>query len=174
MYTKKAIGNVRFPCGRIFEDSATGFLFIANSDRVGYINRSYYNYYYNGNSITQTSFKPKSRWDYVIARKEAYEYTIKNNIPCIKECKSLYIKALLSCLTAVYACGSSYEKEHYTSLIIPELVKYRDDRDCLSKLNMKYRVWLRLSGRIDVVHKVGAELSLFGKRIKKAVMKFRK
>ena len=86
----------------------------------------------------------------------------------------MYVKSLLSCLTAVYACGSPEEKEEYTRMIIPELVKYRDDKDCMSKLNMKYRIWLRLSGRLDVVHKLGAKISLFGKRIRKLVLKLRK
>ena len=170
VYTRKAIGNVRFPVGRIFEDSAAMYLFVSNADKVGHLNRVYYNYYYNGNSITQTSFKSKSRWDYVLARKEAYEFAKAKGIPCIKECKSLYVKSLLSCLTAVYAIGQPDENDEYLRMIMPELLKYRDDEDSYCKLNIKYKIWLKLSGRFDLFHKMGAKISWVVKQIKRIFM----
>ena len=156
-----------FPVGRIFEDSATMYLFIANAEKVGYLNKVFYNYYYNGNSITQTSFAPKARWDYVLARKEAFEYSVAKNIPCIKECKSLYVKALLSCMTAVYACGTDSEKRMYKEKIIPELIKYKSDKDSYCKLNSKYKIWLKFSGDFNIIHIISAKISLFSKKCKK-------
>lgn len=167
VYTKKAIGDVRFPVGRIFEDSAAMYLFVANAGKVGYLNKVFYNYYYNGNSITQTSFTPKARWDYVLARKEAFEYSIAKKMPCIKECKSLYVKALLSCMTAVYACGTDGEKKMYKEKIIPELIKYKYEQDSYCKLNDKYKIWLKFSGTFDIVHIISAKISLLSKKCKK-------
>lgn len=167
IYTKKAIGDIRFPVGRIFEDSATMYLFTANACKVGHVNQAFYNYYYNGNSITQTSFKPKARWDYVLARKEAFDYCVEHKLPCIDECKSLYVKALLSCLTAVYANSNDEEKSCYKNKIMPELIKYKYDQGSYCKLNTKYKIWLKLSGNFDFVHKFSAKLSLLSKKVKK-------
>lgn len=166
VYTKKAIGTVRFPKGRIFEDSVASYSFTANACKVGYIDRKFYNYYYNENSITQTSFKPKARWDYVLARKEAFDYCVEHKLPCIDECKSLYVKALLSCLTAVYANSNDEEKSYYKNKIMPELIKYKYDQGSYCKLNTKYKIWLKLSGDFDFVHKISAKVSLLSKKVK--------
>lgn len=49
LYKRSAIGDVRFPVGRKFEDTATSYLYVANANRVGHINRCYY--YYRLNQI---------------------------------------------------------------------------------------------------------------------------
>lgn len=166
VYTKKAIGEVRFPEGRIFEDSATSYLFMANAKKVGFISKAFYCYYYNGNSITQTSFKPKARWDYVLARKEAFEYAKEKNLPCISECQSMYVKALLSCLTSLYAAGTVQDRKLYLDKIQRELKYYQGNPDSYCKLNGKYKMWLRLNGKFDFVHIVSAKLSLLSKQIR--------
>lgn len=79
LYKRSAIGDVRFPIGRKFEDTATSYLYVANSNRVGHINRCYYYYRLNPNSITQTSFDPKSRWDFVIGYEERLQYAINHH-----------------------------------------------------------------------------------------------
>lgn len=166
VYTKKAIGEVRFPKGRIFEDSATMYLFTANAEKVGFISKAFYCYYYNANSITQTSFKPKQRWDYVLARQEALAYAEKNKLPCIPECQSLYVKALLSCLTSLYAVGTEQDRKLYFDKIQSELKYYQGNPDSYCKLNGKYKMWLRLNGKFDFVHIVSAKISLISKQIK--------
>lgn len=170
IYTKDAIGSVRFPEGRIFEDSAVTYLFMANSRKVGYISKAFYCYYYNGNSITQTSFKPKARWDYVLARQEAFEYAREKDLPCIPECQSIYVKALLSCLTSLYAVGSEEDRNLYFDKIQSELQHYQRNLDSYCKLNGKYKMWLRLNGKFDFVHIISAKLSLLSKKIKAGLL----
>ena len=93
-------------------------------------------------------------------------FAIKNAIDCIPLCKSLLIKAALSCLTAVYVS----EKDDYNRSLYNELkvllLRYRDDREAYCELNLKYKLYLWCFGRVDFVHKFGAHLSSFTKQIK--------
>lgn len=167
VYKKEVIGKIRFPEGRNFEDTAVMFKFIANARKVGLLDKTFYNYYYNDNSITQTSFKAKARWDYVLARKDALDYTLEHKLPCVEECESMYAKALLSCLTAVYANGNTEEKLQYVPKIKDLLVRLRKKEGVYCKLNSKYKLWLFLCGKIDIVHILSAKISFASKAIKK-------
>ena len=90
LYKRSAIGDVRFPVGRKFEDSATSYLYVANANRVGHINRCYYYYRVNPNSITQTSFDAKSRWDFVLGYEERLQYAIDHQLPYVGDCIILF------------------------------------------------------------------------------------
>ena len=103
LYKRSAIDDVRFPVGRKFEDTAVSYRFITNTKRVGHINHCYYYYRLNLNSTTQTSFDPKSRWDFVLGYEERLQYAIDHQLPYVDDCNSLLMKAVLSCLTAYYA-----------------------------------------------------------------------
>lgn len=165
IYKRSVIGDILFPEGRVFEDTAVMYKYIANARRVGYWGKIFYNYYYNYNSISQTSFYPKARWDYAIARKEALEYAIDNGLSCVVQCRSMYIKALLSCLTSIYACGNEADKKLYLPEIRGEIFKHRRSGS-YAMLNPKYKVFLFLFGRLDIIHKVSAKISLASKKLK--------
>ena len=45
IYKRKVIGDIRFPMGRIYEDVATVYRFIGNSEKVGYICKPFYYYF---------------------------------------------------------------------------------------------------------------------------------
>ena len=163
LYKRSAIGDVRFPVGRKFEDSATSYLYVANANRVGHINRCYYYYRLNPNSITQTSFDPKSRWDFVLGYEERLKYVINHHLPYIDVCNSLLMKAVLSCLTAYYANPTGnqayYDKCKYL------IETYRNDAS-YKLLNSKYKLFLWSFGRADWIHKIGAHLSHLAKQIR--------
>lgn len=162
IYTKKAIGNIRFPVGRLFEDTAVSFKFIANCSKVGIIDKAYYNYYYNPSSISNTSFNVKARWDFVLAREDVYKYCVENNLP-YENANSFLIKALLSCLTALYANGDS--GDYYKA--INEMMnkyKYSYSYKCL---NLKYKIFLFAYGKFDCIHKAGGKLSKWSKMLKR-------
>ena len=163
MYKRSAIGDVRFPVGRKFEDTAVSYLFIANTNRVGHINRCYYYYRLNPNSITQTSFNPKSRWDFVIGYEERLQYAIHHHLPYVDDCNSLLMKAVLSCLTAYYANpkGNQVFYEKCKHLI----ETYRSDIS-YKQLNSKYKLFLWSFGRADWIHKIGARLSYLAKQVR--------
>ena len=162
IYTKKAIGNIKFPVGRLFEDTAVSFKFIANCSKVGIIDKAYYNYYYNPNSISNTSFNVKARWDFVLAREDVYKYCLENNLPS-ENANSFLIKSLLSCLTALYANGDSGD---YFKTINEMMDKYKCS--CSYKcLNLKYKIFLFTYGKFDFIHKAGAKLSKWSKIVKR-------
>lgn len=163
LYKRSAIGDVRFPIGRKFEDTATSYLYVANSKRVGHINRCYYYYLLNPNSITQTSFNPKSRWDFVIGYEERLKYAINHHLPYVDDCNSLLMKAVLSCLTAYYAnpTGNQVYYDKCKHLI----ETYRSDIS-YKQLNSKYKIFLWSFGRADWIHKIGARLSYLAKQVR--------
>ena len=163
MYKRSAIGDIRFPVGRKFEDTAVSYLFIANTNRVGHINRCYYYYRLNPNSITQTSFDPKSRWDFVIGYEERLQYAIHHHLPYVDDCNSLLMKAVLSCLTAYYAnpTGNQVYYDKCKHLI----ETYRSDIS-YKQLNSKYKLFLWSFGRADWIHKIGARLSYLAKQVR--------
>ena len=163
LYKRSAIGDVRFPIGRKFEDTATSYLYVANSNRVGHINRCYYYYRLNPNSITQTSFDPKSRWDFVIGYEERLQYAINHHLPYVDDCNSLLMKAVLSCLTAYYANPKG--NQVYYDKCKHLIETYRSDIS-YKQLNSKYKLFLWSFGRADWIHKIGARLSYLAKQVR--------
>ena len=163
LYKRSAIGDVRFPVGRKFEDTATSYLYVANANRVGHINRCYYYYRLNPNSITQTSFDAKSRWDFVLGYEERLQYAIDHQLPYVDDCNSLLMKAVLSCLTAYYAKPTG--NQVYYDKCKKMIETYRNDAS-YKLLNSKYKLFLWSFGRADWIHKIGARLSYLAKQVR--------
>lgn len=163
LYKRDIVINIRFPEGRKFEDSAISYLYIANANRIGHINRSYYYYRLNLNSTTQTSFDPKSRWDFVLGYEERLKYAIEHQLPYIDDCNSLLMKAVLSCLTAYYAKPKG--NQVYYDNCKKMIENYRNDTS-YKQLNFKYKIFLWSFGRADFIHKVGASLSYLAKEVR--------
>ena len=171
VFTRKAIGEVRFPDGRIYEDTACMYRFINNCDKVGYLNQTYYNYFFNPGSISKTAFNVKARFDFVLSTKEVYEFSKSKNLECVKEAKGQYIRRLLACLTAIYANGVDDNNQKYLEFVDSEIYKCRD-KDSYSLVKGKYKVYLWTFGRFDIVHKIGAKLSKFGKLFAKIILTY--
>ena len=168
VYKREVIGDIRFPVGRVFEDTAVVYKFIANSKQYAVYDKPYYFYRYNDSSITQTSFSPKARWDFVLANEETYEYC-KEHVPeCVDVRRGVLVKSLLSCLTAVYASNDIATRDKYYNMVSEKIEKYRDST-CYKYMNGKYQLYLWCFGRFDFVHKVGAKLSLWSKKLKRFI-----
>ena len=163
LYKRRVISDVRFPVGRKFEDSAVSYLFIANTKRVGHINRCLYYYRLNPNSTTQTSFDAKSRWDFVLGYEERLQYAIDHQLPYVDDCNSLLMKAVLSCLTAYYAKPTG--NQVYYDKCKKMIETYRNDAS-YKLLNSKYKLFLWSFGRADWIHKMGARLSYLAKQVR--------
>ena len=163
LYKRRVISDVRFPVGRKFEDSAVSYLFIANTKRVGHINRCLYYYRLNPNSTTQTSFDAKSRWDFVLGYEERLQYAIDHQLPYVDDCNSLLMKAVLSCLTAYYAKPTG--NQVYYDKCKKMIETYRNDAS-YKLLNSKYKLCLWSFGRADWIHKIGARLSYLAKQVR--------
>lgn len=166
VYKTDVIRGVRFPVGRKYEDASTSYLLFANARRIGHLDRAYYYYRFNSGSICQTSFDPVSRWDFVLAYMERLAYAERNMLPCVAECKTLLIKAALSCLTAVYyAPDTDGSREIYEK--IRELIRKYRCGAVYQSLNLKYKLYLWSFGRLDIVHKIGSRLSFLSKKMRK-------
>lgn len=163
LYKRRVISDVRFPVGRKFEDSAVSYLFIANTKRVGHINRCLYYYRLNPNSTTQTSFDAKSRWDFVLGYEERLQYAIDHQLSYVDDCNSLLMKAVLSCLTAYYAKPTG--NQVYYDKCKKMIETYRNDAS-YKLLNSKYKLFLWSFGRADWIHKIGARLSYLAKQVR--------
>lgn len=163
LYKRRVISDVRFPVGRKFEDSAVSYLFIANTKRVGHINRCLYYYRLNPNSTTQTSFDAKSRWDFVLGYEERLQYAIDHQLPYVDDCNSLLMKAVLSCLTTYYAKPTG--NQVYYDKCKKMIETYRNDAS-YKLLNSKYKLFLWSFGRADWIHKIGARLSYLAKQVR--------
>lgn len=166
LYKREMFENVIFPEGRLFEDNATAHLFFQNCKRVGCINTKYYYYYRNSGSITQTAFNTKARLDFVKAYIERLDFALKNRINCIPQCKSLLMKAALSCLTAVYVSENDEDNKKVYGELKKLILKYRDDKEAYCELNAKYKMFLWSFGRFDFIHKISAYISKTTKQIK--------
>ena len=166
IYKKSVIGNIRFPKGRLFEDSATCHLFINNARRIGLWNHCSYYYRKNPSSITQSSFNAKKRYDFVIAYQERLDFVRENNLDYEPECKTFLIKAALSCLTAVYASPDSADN---TEIYQKTATIIRENRSpqTYALLSGKYKLFLWCFDRADWIHVWGAKLSLLSKEWKK-------
>lgn len=162
VFTRKAVGEVRFPVGRIYEDTACMYRFIDNCVKVGYLNKTYYNYFFNLGSISKNGFNVKARFDFVLSTKEVYEFAKSAGLECVQEAKGQYIRRLLACLTAIYANGVDDNSQKYLEFLANEIYKCRD-KDSYSLVKGKYKLFLWCFGRFDIVHKLGARLSKFGK-----------
>lgn len=168
VYTRRAIGDVRFPVGRKFEDSATNYLFINNIRRMAEVDKRLYYYRFNPTSITQTSSDPKSRYDFVVTYKERLDFVKAHNLPYEDICNSLLMKSVLSCLTAVY--GSERLDDNYIWKQCEALIYTYRCKDSYKLLNGKYKLFLWSFGRFDWIHRIGAKLSFLAKGIKKKRM----
>lgn len=165
IYKMDIIKQVKFPEGRLFEDSAVAHLFNDLAQRVGKLHNYYFYYYRNPNSISNSSFNVKARYDFLLAFEERLEYARKRDI-CVEESRALVLKAALSCLTALYCCD---DKEKYVDIYkdIDTVIRENRHDNIYSNFNLKYKVFLWCYGRMDYIHIVGSYLSLYAKKLKK-------
>lgn len=163
LYKRSVLGDIRFPTGRKFEDSATSYLIINNAQRVGHIDLCLYYYRLNPNSITQTSFDAKSRWDFILGYIERLEFATTHQLSYMSDCNSLLMKACLSCLTAYYAKPSDVNRQYYEQCV--DLIRQYRNKDSYSQLSSKYKLFLYVFDRFDVIHKIGATCSYMAKKI---------
>lgn len=164
LYTRAAIGDIRFPEGRKYEDSAVSYLILANTKRVGHINSTLYHYRVNPNSITQTSFDAQSRWDFVLGYIARYDYAQMHNLPCIDECNSLMICSALSCLTAYYANPQPRYKKYYD--LAHDLICRHKIQSSYIMLSIKYKIFLFCFDKMDFIHKMSSKVSYLYKVVR--------
>ena len=94
MYDIKLFENIRYPVGKIHEDEFTTYKILYNIDDVAILNKYYYNYRQNENSITGKKFNIK-RLDKIEAYEQRLQFFKQKNE------KELYQLALMSYLLEI-------------------------------------------------------------------------
>lgn len=158
--------DIRYPVGHVHEDSAIAHYIIDRIQRCGSIDKKYYYYRKNPTGICQSSaVKPQTRYDYILACKDRLNYAIYKNI-CIAQARSILIKSILSYLTSYY--GNDLAMDEYYKKATNLLREQRKLLYDSSLLNTKYKLYLLCFDRIDFVHRFGAKISLWSKKVRDA------
>lgn len=98
LYKKELFNDVRFPKGRLFEDSATTYKLIDKSSRIAVCSNPIYNYVIRRNSISNEKFSEK-KMDLIVSTKEMTDYIRKRYPELDKACDRRLMYAYLSTLT---------------------------------------------------------------------------
>lgn len=109
IYKKKLFNNIRFPEGKLFEDVATFYKLVDQSERVSFVNEKLYIYNQdNSESITKKKFNLKNL-ELLMAWEEMHEYLRENNYKedIINRSIIMYYKAVKVLVKMLY-CGNSY------------------------------------------------------------------
>lgn len=161
VYSRKAWSGVEFPIGRRFEDVATIYKTFCNVKDIGYLNKALYYYLKREGSAIALSFDAQRRYECFLGYKERYEFSRKQCLEAVEECKMFAVKAALSCITAESAgCGyiSDANKE--------DLYGFLKSTKSVQGLNVKNRILLWGVLHCRVINKIYGELSFLSKKLK--------
>lgn len=98
LYKKSLFNDIKFPTGRLFEDSATTYRLIDASRKIAVNSKSIYNYVIRSNSISNEKFSEK-KLDLIISTKEMTDFIRKKYPELEKGCERRLMYAYLSTLT---------------------------------------------------------------------------
>ena len=115
---KDCFNHVRFPVGRNYEDIAVTFLPFERADKVGFLDRPYYNYRINKSGIAHQK-KPLTRYQMFLSYRDCYDYAVEH-VP--------EVKAEICALVARFALGTfldcQIEDEEKLRQIQPEIEQF--------------------------------------------------
>lgn len=110
LYKISLFDDIKFPKGRIFEDSATTYMLVDKAKKIAVNSESKYNYIIRKDSISNASFSPK-KMDLITSTREMSEY-IKNKYPDLEKAANRRLMyAYLSTLSQLAKCKEKYPKE---------------------------------------------------------------
>ena len=164
IYKRNVIGDVHYPKGRIYEDVATTYKFISNSQKVGYISKAYYNYLKRKGSIVASGFNSKSRYDCFLGYRERLNFAREHSLDCINDCELLALETALAVLTAFYANDEVAFSERFID--VRSFVSEHLNIKYISRMRTKHKFLLWSFKNCGVMHKVYAKLSSIGKKIR--------
>lgn len=164
IYKKELWENIRYPDGRVNEDSVVAYQLIDKAKRCGHLDKEYYYYRKTDSGICQSAiFKPNIRFDLILASQDRLKFAEQKNM-CIPEARSALIKSILSYLTSYYANTISNEnKYNYAVNLLREQKKLSYTTELI---NGKYKFYLSCFDRFDWLHKIGAKISFYARKIK--------
>lgn len=110
LYDIRLFNNVRYPKGRIYEDSATTYKLIDLCDKISINSLGKYNYIIRSDSISNNTFNPK-KMDLITSTKEMTDY-ISDKYPDLQSaCDRRLMYAHLSTLSQLANSKQKFPKE---------------------------------------------------------------
>ena len=122
LYKKELFKGIRYPKGRLFEDSATTYKLIDKAKTIVLKSIPIYNYIIRDDSITNETFNEK-KFDLITSTNEMCKYINKKYKDLDKACDRRMMYAYLSTLTQLIKC-KKIDKE-YKERIMKYIKKYR-------------------------------------------------
>lgn len=162
IYKRSVIGNIRYPKGRIYEDVATTYKYIANADKVGYLCQPLYYYFKRKGSIINLAFNSKARYDCFLGYKERLNFVTDNGLSCEEESRGLAVSTALSALTVFYANKENTSSERYRN-VCGFISKNRSVNS--RYLKNKQRILLWSFSNCTALHKAYSKLSAWSKKL---------
>ncbi len=135
LYKRDLFRDIRYPKGRLFEDSATTYKLIDKSKKIVLKSVPIYNYIIREDSITTNGFNEK-KMELITSTQEMCDY-IQNKCPDLKKgCKRRLMYAYLSTLTQLVKCKETnrtykdllmkYIKENRKEILNDKRIPKRD------------------------------------------------
>ncbi len=162
LYKIELWNDVRYPKGRLFEDSATTYKLIDKCDKVTIISKATYNYMIRNSSITNVKFSNK-KLDLIKSTQEMCTYVKKRYPDLEKATNRRLMYAYLSTLTQLIKSNEkndeveeylySYIEENSKKVLIDKKVPTRDKLALIStKFGLKFykiiwKIYEKITGR---------------------------
>ena len=109
LYKLELFKNIRYPKGRLFEDSATTYKLIDNANTIVLKSEPIYNYIMRNDSITNETFNEK-KFDLIKSTEEMCTYISNKYKDLESGCKRRLMYAYLSTLTQLIKCKKINKK----------------------------------------------------------------
>ena len=164
LYKKELFDNIRFPIGKINEDTFTTYKIISECSKIAYIDKLVYYYVYRPSSITRSINSSKEiikSLDVIDAMKERVNYFARNNFDK-NLIKYAYIDLLDYQIDRYYIAKLSYKNKKLSSKIkkdynktYQEAKKYNAlDNDLYKKRNSLYSLFYFNDNVFRIVRKI--------------------
>lgn len=103
LFSKAVLHNIKFPVGKLYEDTIVTFLSVYRCDHVAFINCPYYHYLIDAQGITQSKFSQKD-YDILDAWKQVYDIYKGNSKLDIKVIDAAFCAAYLLLYNKLAKC----------------------------------------------------------------------
>ena len=141
LYLKELFDNVKYPEGRIFEDTATTYRLIDQCEDIGVCDYPIYNYCIRSKSITSEKFNIK-KMDWIISAIEMTHYLKNKYNDLDNACLSYMMYTHIGVLSSLAMNDKEYKKERkeLISYIKSKKSKYLKDENVSKKYKMVTRL----------------------------------
>jgi len=135
LFRRAVLGDIRFPVGRLYEDTATTYKFVLRADKISYTSKAIYNYAIRTDSITRKEYSAKKN-DIIKSSQEMSDACLSAYPDLERACNRKMVWAHLSVLSQIADSKNKFKKErkeliafikdHGKSLLSDEKTPKRD------------------------------------------------